>query len=66
MQVARNTVVQVTLSEDEAAVIAFALSDALWGLQLPQADGLPFNWKGDPAVLKALHNQIKPADWGEL
>lgn len=58
--------VTVTMTEQEAADLAYTLSEALFGLAQPQADGYPFNWRGDPQNLKNLHNQIKPAIWGEI
>jgi len=70
MQVSRETVtattVTVKMSEQEARDIAYVISEALWGLSQPQQDGCPFNWKGDPGVLRDLHNQVRPAEWGDL
>ena len=58
--------ITVTMTEQEASNLAYTLSEAIWGLQQPQADGYPFNWKGDPNDMKKLYNAIKRPDWGEI
>lgn len=58
MEVNRNATISFSMSEFEAEQFYYALGEAIFVTQQPQADGQTWNWRADGGLLDKLYAQL--------